>query len=251
MKTIDLTVSARTTSGKGFSRRARAAGTMPAIVYGSDVKPKQIQVGASEIKKLSATIGQNVFITLKLDGDAVLNGKTVRVREYQVHPLKHHLIHTDFVTVDLNKSIVVEVELELVGRPIGLAKQGILNHVRREIEVRCLPKDIPEKIEIDVAGLDLNESLHISDVKMPANVKAVFTDNYTIASVTATREEAVKVVETAVVEGAPAAGAAAAGAAPGAAGAKGAAPAAAGDAKAGDAKGGAKAPAAKAPAGKK
>lgn len=242
MKTIDLTVQPRTTSGKGFSRRSRAEGTMPAIVYGSDVKPKQIQIGAAEIKKLSATIGHNVFINLKLEGDAALNGKTVRVREYQVHPLKHHLIHTDFITVDLNKPIVVAVEAELTGRPLGLAKQGILNHVRREIEVRCLPKDIPEKIEIDVSGLDLNESLHISDVKLPANVKAVFTDNYTIASVTATREEAAKVVETAAVEGAPAAG----GAAAPAAGAKGAAPAA--DAKAGDAKGGAKAPAAKAPA---
>src|SRR5207244_11485864 len=100
------------------------------------------------------------------------------------------------------------------GKPGGLAKQGVLTVVSHSIEVKCLPKDVPEKVQIDVSHLDLHDSLHIADVKLPANVSAVFTDNYTIATVAATREEVVKVVEVAAVDGAAAAAPAAGGAAP-------------------------------------
>src|SRR5579859_3720342 len=235
MKTLSLTVQPRSTSGKGASRRARAKGLTPAIVYGADIKPRSISIGAAEVKKLTDTLGRNVFINLQVegasDGYTEINGKTVRVRDYQLHPLAHNLIHADFATVDLTKPILVEVEVELVGRPKGLAKQGVLTPGRRAIELRCLPKDIPEKITVDVSHLDLHESVHVAEVKLPEGVKAIYTENYTIASVTATREEKVEVV--APVEGAvPAEGAAAA--APGAApGAPGAAPGAAAGAKPG------------------
>lgn len=223
MKTIELTLQSRTAAGKSASRRARREGTIPAVVYGNDVKPQSVAIGAVELKKLSATIGQNVLINLKVDGE--LNGKTVRVRDFQVDPLKHTLIHTDFITVDMNKPIEVEVEVELVGKPAGLIKGGILTHGRREITIRCLPKEIPEKIEADVSGLDLNEALHVADVKLPGNIKAVYRENYTLATVHA---PAAEVVTTPAAEAAPAEGAAAAPAAAGAKGAPGAAAAPAG-----------------------
>jgi large subunit ribosomal protein L25 len=249
MKTIDLSVQPRQTSGKGAARRSRMQGVIPAVVYGQGIQPKNISITAAEVKRLTPAIGHNVFINLKMDGE--LNGKTVMVRDYQVHPLKHNLIHADLVTVDLTKPINVDVEVELVGRPIGLAKQGILTPGRRQIEVRCLPNQIPEKITVDVSELDLHESIHIAEVKMPEGIKAIYTENYTIASVTATREEKVEVPVVAAEGAVPAEGAAAVpGAAPGAAagaapGAKpGAAPAAgaAAPAKGGEAKpaGGAK-----------
>jgi large subunit ribosomal protein L25 len=246
MKTIDLSVQPRTTTGKGFNRRSRVLGIIPGVVYGQGLTAKSVSIAPIEIKKLEKAIGHNVFITMKTE-DKDLNGKTVLVRDYQTHPLKHNLIHADFITVDLEKPIVVEVEVELVGKPIGLAKQGVLTSGRREISIRCLPKDIPEKITVDVSGLDLLESLHIADVKMPAGLKAVYTTNFTIASVTATREEAVKVAEVVAVEGAEGAAAAA----PGAAGAPAAGAAGAPAAGAAGAKPGAAAPAAgaKAPAG--
>ncbi len=242
MNKIDLSVQSRRTTGKGHNRRSRVAGLMPAVVYGPGVKPTSVSLTAGEVKKVERSLGHNVFMTLKADGE--ISGKTVIVRDYQVHPLKHNLIHADFVTVDLSKDIVVGVEVELIGRPIGLAKQGVLTAGRRSIQVKCLPKDIPEKITVDVSALDLHESLHIADVKLPAGVKAVFTDNYTIASVTATREE--KVAEVVVTP--EAAAAAAAAAVPGAAGAAGAAAAPAAGAKPGD-KAAAPAAGGKAPAG--
>lgn len=243
MKTIELNVQARTTSGKGAARRSRAEGALPAIVYGADLKKAQpISIAPAEAKKVSQAVGHNVFINLK--GDSGLSGKTVMLREVQRHPLKLKLIHADFITIDLNKPVVVSVEVELVGKPVGLAKQGVLTVVSHEIEIKALPKDVPEKVQIDVSHLDLHDSLHIADVKLPANVTAVFKDNYTIATVAATREEVVKVVEVAPVEGAAAAPGAP-GAAPAAPGAAGAAPAAAGAAgaakpAAGGDKGGAK-----------
>jgi large subunit ribosomal protein L25 len=238
MKTIELNVKPRTTTGKGHARRARAQGILPAIVYGGDLKgAQQISLDEPEAKKVARAVGHNVFISLK--GTPELNGKTAMIREVQRHPLKLKLIHADFITIDLNKPVVVEVEVELTGKPVGLAKQGVLTVVSHSIEVKCLPKDVPEKVQIDVSHLDLHDSLHIADVKLPANVTAVYKDNYTIATVAATREEVVKVVEAVPVEGAaPAAGAAGAPAAAGAAPAAGAAAPAAGAAGAKPAAGG-------------
>ncbi len=171
------------------------------------------------------------------------------IREVQRHPLKHNLIHTDFVTVDLHKEITVAIEVVLTGKPAGLAKGGILTPGHREIEVRCLPKDVVDTIEVDVSHLDVHESLHVADVKLPAGLKAVYTDNYTIASVTTVAIEETPVVAAAPAEGAAATaeGAAAAPAAGGkaAAGAK-PAPGAAPAAGAKPAAGAAAAPAAKA-----
>lgn len=232
MKTIELNVKSRTATGKGHARRSRAEGILPAIVYGGDLKAaQQISLDALEAKKVARAVGHNVFINLK--GTPELDGKTAMIREVQRHPIRLKLIHADFITIDLNKPVVVEVEVELTGKPVGLAKQGVLTVVSHSIEVKCLPKDVPEKVQIDVSHLDLHDSLHIADVKLPANVSAVYKDNYTIATVAATREEVVKVVEVAAADaaaaapGAPGAAPAAAGAAP----AAGAAAPAAGAAK--------------------
>ena len=233
MKTIDLNVQPRTTSGKGASRRSRAEGSLPAVVYGGDIKgAAPISIEPLEAKKVAQAVGRNVFINLKASGD--LNGKTVMLKEVQRHPIKHRLIHADFLTVDMKKPVVVSVPVELTGKPVGLTKQGVLTVVSHEIEVRCLPSDVPEKVQIDVSHLDLHDSLHIADVKLPDQVTAVYKDNYTIATITATREEKVEVA-AAPVEGAAAApGAAPAeGAAAGAAPAAGAAAPAAGAAKGG------------------
>ncbi len=240
MKTIELNVTPRTTTGKGAARRSRVEGTIPAIVYGAGIKTAlPISIGPAEAKKVAQAVGHNVFINLKGAGE--VNGKTVMLREVQRHPIKLKVIHADFLTVDLNKPVVVSVEVVLVGKPIGLAKQGVLTVVTHEIEIKALPKDVPEKVELDVSHLDLHDSLHIADVKLPANVTAVYKDNYTIATMAATREEVVKVVEVAPVEGAAAApGAPGAAPAAGAAGAAPAAGAAAGAAKPAADKGGAK-----------
>src|SRR3954467_2561433 len=109
MKTIDLSVQTRTTSGKGHNRRSRVGGVTPAVIYGKGLKAKSVSLTAVELKKVDRAIGHNVFMKLTVAGDAELTGKTVMLRDFQEHPLKHNLIHADFITVDLDKPLIVEV----------------------------------------------------------------------------------------------------------------------------------------------
>ena len=226
-----LEAKARETSGKGSARKARAAGMIPAVVYGKHLeKPMQISVDPKAVKTaVNTTKRLNTVIGLKIDAASHM----VLLKEYQQDPVTRELLHADFIAVKDNEQVKVKVPLQLVGRAEGQANGGILTQMRRELEVWALPAAIPEKIDVDVTPLKIGHSLHVNDVKMPAGITVKTHVNYTLAVVTAPEAEVVATpVAAAAVPGAE--GAAAAGAAP-AAGAA-AAGAKAGDAKAGDAK---------------
>ncbi|MBK7860475.1 MAG: 50S ribosomal protein L25/general stress protein Ctc [Archangiaceae bacterium] len=243
-----LEAKVREGSGKGSARKARAAGMIPAIVYGKHLeKPLQISIDPKAVKTaVNTTKRLNTVIGLKVGSASHI----VLLKEYQQDPVTRELLHADFIDVRENEQVKVKVPVLLVGKAEGQGQGGILSQMRRELEVWALPAAIPDKIEVDVTPLKIGHSLHINDVKMPAGITVKTQVNYTLAVVTAPEAEVVATpAATAAVPGAE--GAAAAGAAP-AAGAK-AGDAKAGDAKAGDAKAGdAKAaPAAKADAKKK
>lgn len=230
-----LEAKARTGSGKGFARRTRAEGLIPAVVYGPhlekpitiSVEPKALRTAIATPKKLNTVLG------LKVDGAQHM----VLLKDYQMDPVTRELLHADFIDVRENEPVKVNVPVVLTGKAIGVTEGGILTQMRREIEVWALPGAIPQQIEADVTAMKITSVLHINDVKMPAGVTVKTNVNYTVAVCSAPEVE--KVVE-------PVAAAAAAPGAPGAApaaGAAGAAPAA--DAKAADAKGGDKKEAAK------
>ncbi len=234
-----LEAQVREGSGKGSARKARAAGLIPAVVYGKHLeKPLQISVNPKAVKTaVNTTKRLNTLIGLKV-GSA---SHTVLLKEYQQDPVTRELLHADFIDVRENEQVKVKVPVQLVGRAEGQANGGILTQMRRELEVWALPGAIPEKIDVDVTPLKIGHSLHVNDVKLPQGVTVKTHVNYTIAVVTAPEAEVVATpVAAAAAPGAE--GAAAAGAAP-AAGAAKAGDAKAGDAKAGDAK--AAAPAAK------
>jgi large subunit ribosomal protein L25 len=237
-----LNARARSDKGKGPARRLRAAGLIPAVVYGQKREPTHIAVDPAAIQKAIATAHKlNTLLTLQLDGAE----KRVLFREYEVDPVSRRLLHADFLEVDMSKAVKVEVPIVTTGKAEGVVAGGILNVSAHQIVVEALPDRIPVAIEVDVTPLKIGGSIHIADVKAPEGVKVKYATNFTVAVVTAPeKEEVVAPVAAAVpgaapVEGAPAAaaagGAAPAGAAPaaGAAGGKGAAPKA-------DAKGGKK-----------
>jgi large subunit ribosomal protein L25 len=231
LETRPLTAKIRTGAGKGFARRTRAEGLVPAVVYGPHLeKPLNIAVNAKETKAAIQTPKRmNTVLGLSVEGKQV----TVLLKEFQLDPVTKELLHVDFIDVRENEQVKVKIPVILTGKAEGVVNGGILSQIRREIEVWALPAAIPEKIEVDVTPLKIGGSLHINEVKLPQGVTVKTSVNFTLAVVTAPEQE--KAAEVA---------AAAPGAAPAAGDAK-AADAKAGDAKAADGKA---APAAKAPA---
>lgn len=170
---IQLNAEPREDSGKGASRRLRRADMVPAIVYGGDKPP------------VSITLAHNMFIH-ELDNEAIYTqlidltvGKVkeeVILRDLQRHPYKHRVLHADFYRIDKKKPIHVTVPVHTVNAEdcVGVKTDGgMLQHQISEIEIVCLPKDLPEYLEIDVAELHLGEILHLSDIKMPEGVEIV------------------------------------------------------------------------------
>lgn len=213
-------------SGKGPARRLRAQGLVPAVVYGRHLdKPAHLAVDPKAVRTaINNPMRFNTLISLKIKG---AGDRQVLLKDYQQDPVTRAILHVDFVEVRENEQVKVNVPVVLVGKAIGTAEGGILNQVRRDIEVWALPAAIPEKIEADVTNLKIAQALHINEVKMPAGVSIKSNVNYTIAVVgVPEKEEVAAPVAAAAVAGAAAPGAAAAGAP--------AADAKAGDAKAGD-----------------
>jgi large subunit ribosomal protein L25 len=214
-------------SGKGPARRLRASGLVPAVVYGRHLdKPAHLAIDPKAVKTAINTPHRfNTLINLKVSGGAE---RQVLLKDYQQDPVSRAILHVDFVEVRENEQVKVNVPVVLVGKAVGTLEGGILNQVRRDIEVYALPSAIPEKIEVDVTNLKIAQALHINEVKLPAGISIKSHVNYTIAVVGVPEKEEVAVVA------APVAGAAVPGAPAAAAGAAPAADAKAGDAKAGD-----------------
>lgn len=225
----NLEAKSREGSGKGASRKLRAQGLVPAVIYGRSMeKPAHIAVDPLAIKKAIATPHKfNTLINVKTEGGT----KTVLLKDYQQDPVTRQLLHADFIEVRENEPVKVNVPVELTGKAEGVAAGGILSQIRRELEVWALPNSIPEKIEVDVTNLKVAQAIHINEVKLPEGVKVKTQVNFTIAVVAIPEKEEVVAAAVAPVAGAaPAAGAAAG--APGAAPAAGAAAPAAGAAAA-------------------
>jgi large subunit ribosomal protein L25 len=204
---VSLVVESRAGTGKGVTRKLRAAGRMPAVVYGRGKPARPVTLDPEALAGIlrASQSGINTLIDLRLDGGE----SVVLVREIQRDPVSGSWIHADLFEVDLQQTIQVRVPLHFVGRPIGVENGGILDHPMRELEVECLPRAIPDSIEVDVSALDVGDSLHVRDLTLPAGAKVISDADLAVASVVLPKAEEEKPVEAAPVEGAPAEGAAA------------------------------------------
>ncbi|TAN07886.1 MAG: 50S ribosomal protein L25/general stress protein Ctc [Rhodanobacteraceae bacterium] len=236
MATIhEITAERRADQGKGASRRLRRAGKVPAVVYGANGPAENIQF---DHLKLSLAARNEWFSSAILDLLVDGNRQKVLLRDVQKHPVKPVLLHLDFLRVDESKPIRVYVSIKFLNKeksPAAKTSGVVISHNITEVEISCLPKDLPEHLELDLGALDLGDVLHLSDLKLPAGVeipelKLGKEYDHTVVSAQAVREEVEEVPAEAVAEGAAAEGAAAPAAAGGDA-AKAAAPAAAGDKK--------------------
>jgi len=214
METVVLSVEDRQVTTKGDSGRLRRSGKVPAVFYGPGKTSLPICVDAREFRfKLDGLEGSHL-IQLTSPSSAV-NEKLALLKEVQRHPVTSAPVHIDFFEVDVNKPIEVTVPLHFTGKAAGVVAGGVLQSLRREITVGCLPREIPEFVEVDVTPLALHGSVHISEIPLPAGVKAVYeTDDpvVTIASpVVAETKPAEEAAGGATAVAAPAAAAPAAG----------------------------------------
>lgn len=172
----------RTTSGKGYARALRRAGRIPAIVYGHS-EPVSVSVEAREFHKEFHTVSESQLITLKLEKD----DRTVLIKDYSEDITNGEILHIDFYEVEKGKKLHTRIAVELDGSPVGVREGGILEHTLYEVDIECLPKDIPEHLIVDVSGLSQGDSIHISDIPVPEGVTILNNADQTVASVTTPR----------------------------------------------------------------
>lgn len=180
MEIIDLSVEFRKEAGKSPARRLRRTGRVPAILYGRKRQPTPLAVPTKEFRQKIAAIEGAHLIRLRGEG---LDECLALVKDMQMHPVSSAVLHVDFYEVDLAEKLTVSAPLHFVGKATGVALGGVLQPLRREIEVRCLPMQIPEFIEVDVSGLGIHDTIHVSELQLPEGVEAVYTENFALVTV--------------------------------------------------------------------
>ncbi|MCF7790015.1 MAG: 50S ribosomal protein L25 [Prosthecobacter sp.] len=166
-KILDLQAEVRTQSGTAAVKRMRKAGNIPAALYGRKVKPSSIQVhGKTFSKLLAGSASDNILVSLKIAGEDQL----ALVQEVQHDYLRGGILHIDFHAVAADEEIHANVPVAMIGEAKGQKQGGMMEAIHHEIEVRCLPKDLPESIEIDVTHLEVGQGVHVSEIKFPEGV---------------------------------------------------------------------------------
>ena len=183
MSDIIVNAVSREQGSSNEARRLRREGKLPAVVYGGDKDSIAVTLEPRELLKiLKSDSGQNTVFQVKVGDKGI--AETVMVFDYQVDPIRHHLTHADLVRISMDELIEVSVHLVFVGEPQGVKMDGgVLDQAMREVEVECLPTDIPEKFEVDVSALEIGDSVRVADITLPPNVKVLIDEDTTLASV--------------------------------------------------------------------
>jgi ribosomal protein L25, Ctc-form len=187
---------------KNAARRVRAAGKIPAVIYGGGAEPVAVEVDPKQISRiLYSETGHNTIFDVEIPGQTAAKAMIV---DWQREPIKDQLIHIDLKRIALDKVLRVSVRVKLLGVPVGVKTEGgILDQVLREVEIECLPADIPSHIDVDVSGMKMHDVVRVSGLPHSDKIKYLDADDATVAHVVAIREEAAPAAEGA--EGAAAA----------------------------------------------
>ncbi len=204
MAVYELNAEMRKESGKGVARRLRAIDKVPAVIYGLGRPSRHLTVEKKDVEKYLRDVSGTTLLLLRVDG-----GKEEAyaiIKDYQFDPIRDTVIHIDFLEVDLAKKTFVEVSLSFTGKPKGVEMGGTLEILKRDVEVECLPSQIPDTIEVDVSSLDIGDVLHLEDISLPEDVVATEDVRLPLAAVKMIEEEVEEVPEEEVEEEAVAEG---------------------------------------------
>jgi large subunit ribosomal protein L25 len=189
LERINLDVTIRKTTGKGPARRLRMEGLMPAILYGPEAAPIMLTVPVRKFENVlkKTNIGQ-VLLNLNIQNGQTVT-KTAMIKELQRKPVSGNFVHVDFYEVAMDRKIRVNVPIVPTGHSVGVEQGGMLQVVRRELEVLCFPNEIPETIEIDVTHLEIGDSVHVEEIPLQGNVEISAEVNFTVITVLSPKKE--------------------------------------------------------------
>jgi large subunit ribosomal protein L25 len=202
-KQVKLKAEARTSVGRSGVRKLRARGIIPAVIYGGKVKPQPLQVAARDINAMmSHASGENVLVDLEIAGEK--SNRAALVQEVQHSPVGGEIVHVDFHAISMDETIQAEVPLEPTDTPVGVKTfGGLLEQSLRALTIECLPRDLPDRITVDVSQLNIGDSIHVRDIQLPPGVTAKVPLDLTAFSVLApvVEEEPVAVEAEAAAAG--------------------------------------------------
>ena len=200
MKSVPLKAFPRTHVRRGEVKKLRGVGRVPAIIYGGQAKPQNLEVSEKEFGDLiHHSVSENLLVDLSVENDARAR-RLALVQEIQHHPLDGKVLHVDFHEVSENEKVTVNVPVETTGEAAGVKNSGgVLEHILFKLKVRSLPKDLPEQIVVDVSHLELGKAIHIGEIKLPDGVEILGDKHIPVVSVALPRTEE----EAATTEAAP------------------------------------------------
>lgn len=196
MEQVELSAEVREQLGKGPVRRLKKEGLIPSVLYGPKTRPIPLTLNYKEIQNiLSKAAGTNVLISLRIGQGDQVDVKTVMIKEYQLDSLRSTLIHADLYEVSMDKKITVMVPINIEGKAPGIEQGGSLSQVNREVEIECLPIDIPDKIDVDISNLDMGDSVHVSDLVIKEGMEILTDKKTALVTIVAPMAEEVEVKE--------------------------------------------------------
>jgi large subunit ribosomal protein L25 len=200
LEQIKLKAQIRKTVGNGPARLLRREGRVPAVLYGSKIETILLSIDIKDFEHIlkEASVG-SVLLNLQIQ-----NGKTssrsAMIKELQTHPVSGQFLHVDFYEIDMQKKITAKVPVVAKGKSIGVEVGGLLQYARRELEVLCLPTEIPEAIEVDISDLDIGDSIHVEDISLAGDIEIPADTNFTLVTILAPKVEEI-VEEEELLEG--------------------------------------------------
>jgi len=201
LETLEIRAAVREKKHKRDAKRILRDGKVPGILYGPKIAPVPLEFDQREFASRVAGLEGSHLVRLKSESEA-LSEKVALVKDMQFHPISGRVIHADLYEVDLSAKITVRVPLHFIGKAAGVVRGGILQPIVREIEVECLPLDIPQFFDVDVSALDIGDSIHIADMNMPEGITAVSEESLALVTVVPpTVEEAPAAAAAAPAEG--------------------------------------------------
>ena len=195
MELIELNAKSRELSGKGAARKLRSNNAIPAIVYGAKKDPEMLSINTSEFVKIIREHGSmGLFFNLNIEGDSGKK-KSVMLKDMQMDTFSLNYLHIDLHEIDMDAMVTITVSVETVGESMGVKEGGLLQIIRRELDVVCKPSDAPDNIQIDITNLDVGDAVHVEDIDLGENVEIPHEVNFTIITIVAPTVEEEEVEE--------------------------------------------------------
>jgi large subunit ribosomal protein L25 len=197
LEQININVTVRETTGNSPARGLRRDGSMPAVLYGPNTEPILLSVNIKELEQIlkKGNVGSIIFNLVIQNGKKIT--KPAMIKELQSHPVSGNYLHVDFYEIDMKRKINVMIPVVAKGKAKGVELGGLLQVVRRELEVLCLPGDIPHAVEIDISDLDVGEAIHVEDLKLGDNIEFLADPSLAVVTVLSPKAEAVEAEEEA------------------------------------------------------